>query len=125
MEISDKYKSITDGINGAQERGILMSASLDKMKTDLSSSEILTADIDRIKLDNYIDSTSGTVTLFQVQYSVNLLTFVAILQKHITDEYTSVDTFLSDNKIKVKSTFADISDRAGFPIVFGNISNTS
>ena len=43
------------------------------------------------------------------------------LQTYIANKYSSVDSFLSDNNIKVSLTFADISRSVGFIIDGGNI----
>ena len=77
------------------------------------------------RLEDQITVTSNRLSLNNVAYTTQLIKFVSVLQQHITDEYGSVDTFLSNNKIKVKSTFADISEAVGFIILSTNISDVS
>jgi hypothetical protein len=125
MDIASIYKPMTDLINDAQERGSDMVFFVDKMATDLDSSEIPSTDIHREKLDNQIISTSNKLRLNNINYTTQMLKFVGVLQRYITGKYGSVDTFLSDNDIKVKSTFADISERVGYPILPGNILDVS
>lgn len=125
MKISTNYKEITDLINDAQERGSDIVSFVDKMITDLNNSEIPSTDIHREKLEAQINSTSDLLNLNNVSYTTQMLSFVEGLQRYITNKYGSVDTFLSDNKIKVKSIFADISETVGFPILFSNISDVS
>jgi hypothetical protein len=125
MKISTNYKEISDLINDSQERGTDIVSFVDKMVTDLNSSEIPSTDIYREKLEAQINSTSYDLSLRNVNYIRQLLRFVGDLQKYITDQYVSVDTFLEENGIKVKSTFADISEAVGYPILPGNISDIS
>ncbi len=125
MQISSKYKEITDGINDAQLRGEDIVGFVDQMTVDLSNSEISSEDIHRQRLESQIDSTSNRLSINNVTYIPQMLTFVGDLQKYITEKYGSVDTFLSDNKIKVKSTFAAISEEVGYTILPTNISDVS
>lgn len=125
MQISTNYKEITDLINDSQERGTDIVFFVDKMITDLDSSEIPSTDIHREKLEVQINSTSNLLSLNNVDRTPQLLKFVRVLQKYITDSFGSVDDFLSDNKIKVKTTFADISEEVGYPILPSNISDVS
>jgi hypothetical protein len=125
MKISSKYKEITDTINDAQERGSDIVSFVDNMITSLESSEIIAEDIHRQRLEAQITSTSNNLTNRNVSYTTQMKTFVGDLQKYITEQYGSVDTFLSDNKIKVKSTFAAISEDVGYTILPTNISDVS
>lgn len=52
---------------------------------------------------------------------VLMLSVVSSLQKHVENNYGEINDFLSDNSIKVKQTFADLSDLAGYEIEPGNI----
>jgi hypothetical protein len=125
MKISTNYKEISDLINDAQERGSDIVSFIDKMATELNNSEIFSTDIYKEKLEKQIDNTSNRLTLNNVNYTTQLIYFVSALQKYITNKYGSVDTFLGENSIKVKSTFADISEEVGYPILPGNISDVS
>ena len=125
MKISNKYKEITDLINDAQLRGSDIVFFVDQMITDLNNSEILSVDIHRERLEAQINSTSNNLTNRNITYTPQMLKFVGDLQKYITEKYESVDTFLSDNKIKVKSTFAAISEEVGYSILPTNISDVS
>lgn len=125
MKISSKYEEITDNINDAWLRGDDIVAFVDQMAIDLSNSEIPSDDLNKQRLESQINVTSNRLNLNNVVYIPQLIKFVAELQKYITNKYGSVDTFLSDNKIKVKSTFADISEAAGYTILPTNISDVS
>ena len=125
MNISENYKDMTDSINDAQERGSLITSFVDQMRTELNNSEIPSTDTNKEKLESNIIVTSNRLSEENVIYTPKMLEFVRVLQKYITDEYGSVDVFLSNNKIKVKSTFADISEDTGYSILPSNISNVS
>jgi len=125
MKISANYKEISDLINDAQLRGSDIVSHTDQMGTDIANSEIPSVDIERVRLEEQIDSTSNIFSQKNVSYTVRMLQFVGALQKYITEEYGSVDDFLRDNSIKVKSTFADISDEAGYTIDPSLISDVS
>lgn len=125
MKILTNYKEITDLINDAQERGSDIVSFIDNMATELNNSEIFSEDIHKEKLEKQINSTSSDLSLRNVNYTIQMLNFVEALQKYITEKYGSVDTFLGENSIKVKSTFADISEEVGYPILPGNISDVS
>jgi hypothetical protein len=119
------YKIVADLTNDAQERGTDIVYFVDKMATDLDSSEIPSTDIHREKLENQINSTSNVLTSNNIIYTTKMLDFVGELQGYTTDQYGSVDTFLEENSIKVKSTFADISEATGYPILPSNILGVS
>jgi len=125
MKISSIYKLMTDLINDVQARGSDIVSFVDKMATDLDNSEILSTDIYREKLDDQISSTSDGLTLNNINYTIQMLKFVGDLQRYITSKYGSVDTFLENNSIKVKSIFANISEEVGYPILSKNISDVS
>lgn len=121
MNLSDKYKTITDIISNAQDRGEDIVNYINNMTTDLSNSEINEESIDRKKLENQITVTSNVVNKRHNLYTEQLLTFVLKLQKYIDSNYISVNRFLRDNSIKVLQTFADISEEVGYPIDDDNI----
>ena len=121
MKISENYESISSLINSAQERGVDIVNFITQMRTDLGNSEIPSVDISRQRLEKNIDPVFFRLNSNNVFYTEDLLKFVGNLQKYITEKYGSVDTFLSDNNIKVGSTFADISKEAGYPISSSNI----
>jgi len=125
MKISDNYKTITDLIDSAQLRGADIVSFIDQMGIDLSNSEIPSGDINRERLESNINVVSNRLSSNNVSYTIQLLSFVVSLQKYITDKYGSVDDFLSDNSIKVKSTFAAISEAVGYIILPTNISDVS
>jgi hypothetical protein len=125
MKISTNYKEISDLINDAQERGSDVVSFIDQMAIDLNNSEIFSEDIHKEKLEKQINSTSFNLSSDNVDYTIQLRNFVEALQKYITEKYGSVDTFLGENSIKVKTTFADISEEVGYTILPGNISDVS
>ncbi len=125
MEIEDIYKSMTDKINDAQDMGVDIISNVEQMGTDLNNSEIFNEDTNKEKLENQINATYNILNLKNNVYTIQMLKFVQSLQKYITDKYNSVDSFLSINSIKVKPTFADISETVGYPILPSNIVDIS
>ena len=125
MKISSRYKEISDNINDAQERGSDIVSFVDNMITELNDSEIPSVDIDRERLEKQISSTSDNLIEKNIDYTPQMLKFVGDLQRYITERYISVDNFLSDNNIKVKSIFAAISEEVGYEILSTNISDVS
>jgi hypothetical protein len=125
VSVSNIYKEASDLINDAWLRGDDIVGSVNNMLVELDASEIPEEDIHRQRLEEQINSTSFRLSDANVSYTPQLRKFVSELQSYVTNKYGSVDTFLSDNKIKVKSTFAAISEAVGYPISPTNISDVS
>jgi len=121
MILSERYKTIADLINNAQDRGSEVASHVLSMDTTLSNSEISALSIDRQRLEDQIDVTLDIMTKYHQDYTKQMTDFVYALQKYIDDNYTSVNDFLSDNNIKVLPVFADISRTVGYPIDAANI----
>lgn len=121
MISASRYKIIADLIDNAQTSGASVDGHLSNMTTTLSESEISSESVDRQRLEDQIDATSDTITNRQTLYTTYMVDFVKVLQKYIVDNYSSIDDFLSDNNTQVKSVFADISERVGYPIDAANI----
>ena len=115
--ISQKfYKNMTDLISDAQDGGGQAFSYLSKMQTDLADSEILSANIHREKLDDQIDVTKDVIDDRHVSYTCYVLELVEVLQEYIVEKYGSVNGFIRDGGIRVKPTFADISETVGYSI---------
>lgn len=125
MRISTKYKEITDLINDAQDRQSDIANNISEMNVYMSDSEIPSEDIYRKALEKQITSTFNFMNERSTNYTVRILKFVESLQKYITQKYGSVDSFLINNNLKVKSTFADISESVGYSINSDLISDVS
>lgn len=125
MISANRYKTIADLINNAQDRGSEITRLIGNMSTYLFGSEILSVSIDRQKLESQIDTTLEVMTNFHQNYANLMKEFVFILQKYIDDNYSSVNDFLLDNNIQVKLVFADISEIVGYPIDAENIESIS
>ena len=125
MNIEDQYKNISDNINDAQKRGTDIVYFIDNMITNLGNSEIPPTDISRERLESNINTTSNRLSLNNVSYTIQLLKFVGNLQRYITESHGSVNEFLNNNNIKVKSTFAEISEEVGYPISPNHIEDVS
>ena len=125
MRIEEIYKPMTDLINDMQARGEDIIFYINKMGEDLAASEINSTSQDRLRLESQITVTYNLLSQRHNSYTSHVLKFVTILQRYITNNYTSVDSFLSDNKMKVKSVFAAISEGAGYPSLATNISDVS
>ena len=121
----DLYKTISDLINAAQARGEDIVSYIDQMETDLTNSEIPSVDIERQRLESQISATSNLLESRHNAYTTQMLNFVFKLQTYINNNYSSVNDFLADSNIKVKSIFADISNEVGFPIDSSNIEGGS
>ena len=107
-------------IAAAQDRGDNISVALTQMRADLINSEITSENIDKKWLFEGIDDTYKSADQ-KHNNSHDIMLFVADLQAHITNEYGSVNSYLSDNSIQVPQSFADISETAGFTIEAVNI----
>ena len=125
MEIEDIYKDMTDKISDAQDIGVGIISHIEQMNIDLNNSEIPNEDTNKEKLENQISATYNILNLKNNIYTIQMLKFVQSLQKYITDKYKSIDIFLSKNSIKVKSTFANISETVGYLILPINIVDIS
>ncbi len=121
MISASRYKIIADLIDNAQTSGASVNGHLSNMTTTLSESEMSSDSIDRQRLEDQIDATSGTMTSRHTLYTTYVVDFVKVLQKYIVDNYSSIDDFLSDNNTQVKSVFADISEHVGYPIDAANV----
>ena len=91
------------------------------MAINLSNSEIPSNDVERERIEGSIETISTVVDNRHVNYTDNMLSFVKNLQKFIDTNHGSVNIFLSNNDILVKSTFASLSGAAGYPINSSNI----
>ena len=125
MISSDRYKSIVDLIDGAQRRGGDIVSFVDQMNIDLGNSEILSEDNERLRLEKQITATSLLLNSRHNDFTSQMLDFVFQLQKYIDDNYTSVNDYLSNNSIQVKSVFAEISENVGYTIDPSNIEGIS
>lgn len=125
MLSANRYKIIADLIDSSQDRGEDIALYIENMNTTLSGSEILSTSTDRQRLESQIDATLGVMTNYHQNYTSYMTNFVLILQQYISDNYSSVNDFLSDNGIQVKLVFADISDVVGYPIDAANIESIS
>ncbi len=121
MISANRYKTITDLINSAQGRGTEITQYFSTMLTTLSDSEITAGSTDRQRLESQINATSDVMNDYHQSYSKFTIDFVFVLQKHVDDNYSTIDDFLSDNGIKVLPIFADISSVVGYPIKAANI----
>lgn len=125
MISSDLYKSIADLIDGAQRRGANIVSFVDQMAIDLGNSEIPTEDNERLRLKSQITNTSSLLTDRHNVFTSQMTSFVFALQKYIDDNHVSVNDYLSNNNIQVKSVFAEISETVGYPIDPSNIEGVS
>jgi hypothetical protein len=90
----DTYIAIADLLDSAQARGEYMTTSLENMHDVLTSSEILSDDIDGQSLAHSIESAYDKIYSIHENYSFQILDVVRILQKYITETYGSVDAYL-------------------------------
>lgn len=125
MITSIKYKIIADLINNAQGRGADMISYISNMLSDLSNSEISSDSNDRQRLYDQINATYDVINSRNNFYIREMLDFVLSLQKYISDNYSSVNDYLSDNDIKVLPVFANLSEAVGYSIDASNIDNIS
>ncbi len=116
-----KYKRISDLINDIQVRGTDIVYYVDKMAVNIALSDIPSQDVNRLRLESQITTTSDLLTNTDLFYTRQMKIFVGALQRYVNDNYSSVNDFLSDNNTKVGRTFALISDVVGFTIDSSNI----
>ncbi len=121
----DVYQIIADLIDSAQLRGVDMVFYVDKMAVDIADSEIPAGDINRKRLEDQISKTSVVLNNNHNLYTVQMTSFVFRLQKYIDDTYPFINNYLSDNNIKLKAVFADISGTVGYPIDPSNLVGSS
>jgi len=119
------YKIITDFVNNAQSRGTDIIYYINKMNTDLNSSEINTENINKEKLEAQISTTSNVLSSRHSEKVEFMLVFVFKLQEYIYNSYGSINDFLSVNNTQVLPVFAEISEIVGYPIDAANIDNVS
>lgn len=125
MKLEDIYKIVADLIDSSQMRGGGIVSYVDRMKVDLENSEIPSEDIERLRLESQINTTSILLTQRHNVYTVQLLKFVEALQRYIDENFVSINNFLSSNDIQVKTIFADISNTVGYSIESSNIEGIS
>lgn len=119
------YKEIADLIDSAQSKGEKIVSEILNMKNILENSEIPSYDVDRQYLESTIDSTYNKMNSLHVQIDPKMLSFVAALQNHIAIYYGSLNDFLFNNGIVVKTYFASISEATGNIINSENIEEIS
>ena len=125
MITAEFYQTVSDLIDSSQLRGEDIVFYIDKMAVDLDNSEIGVDDKDREILDSQILITSDVMEKRHNTYTTQVLNFVFVLQQYIDNNYPLINNFLSDNDIKVKVVFADISLTVGYLIDPSNIEGSS
>lgn len=126
MILANEYKNIADNIDSFLTSNTIIleeQSSLDDNFTDLKTL-INTQDPNTLL-------TKGAIDLQNIKTSINALLnvntnkdiqiYVKNLQKHVLKTYSSIDSFLSTNNIKVKNKFAELSNSLGFSISISNI----
>ena len=125
MITAEFYQTVSNPIDSSQLRGEDIVFYIDKMAVDLNNSEILPDDKDREILDSQILITSDVMEKRHNTYTNQMLNFVFVLQQYVDNNYPLINNFLSDNDIKVKVVFADISLTVGYLIDPSNIEGSS
>jgi len=115
------YKTIADLIDSAQRRGGDIVSNINQMSSDLNNSEIPTENNQKEILEVAIENTFSNLNSREVIYTQAMLKFVKALQLYVSNNYSSINDFLSDNDTKVKTVFADLSNEVGFLIDPSNI----
>ena len=115
------YKIIADLIDRAQRRGADIVSNITQMATDLNNSEIPSDNLQKEVLEVQVGNTESLLNSREVIYTPSMLKFVKALQLYISNNYSSVNNFLSDNNTKVKTVFADLSETVGYLIDSSNI----
>lgn len=122
---SDFYKPVVDLIDSAQRRGSNIIDYVGQMLIDLGESEINSEDVDRQRLESQISTTYDILNTRHNEYTSAIKNFVFKLQQYTEDSYGSVNDFLRDEGVQVKTVFADISRVVGFSIDSDNIEGYS
>lgn len=126
------YKSFSDNLANGQDQEELIIGNFDDI---LANMAILLAYIQSASqyngaefynspiggLDAEITNNKEKIQDEKIDTATAISSVVFALQKHVEDNYGDINDFLSDNAIKVKQTFADLSEIEGYTIDPGNI----
>ena len=123
MISKETYKRIEEIITDSVSKGTDIIYNFDNMTYYMGNSDLLENSIDKQKLQKYILSTKDIVDTYQNKNNSSLYKFVSVLQGHIVNNYSSLNSFLYDNSIQVSSSFAEISNNLGYEIESYNIEN--
>lgn len=117
----EDYDFIADAIGEALEQGVGMSESLSDMLLLLQSNEALSGDFDKIQLRGVIEDTYLVIASEHKFITRNFLDVVGAMQDNVSTHHGPVNDFLADNGIKVRQSFAAISEQVGVTIDLANI----
>jgi len=110
------YKKIADLVTSIQDRGLNITENITLMSTLLYDNDVWVYNVDKEWLYKIINSNYNKFYNAHYLKSTQIQDFVKSLQKYVTTEYGSVDSFLEDNNLQVFVTFAQISEMVGYII---------
>jgi hypothetical protein len=126
------YKSLSDNLSLGQDQEQLIVDDFDDILNNMTflldyvesssqynGSEFYNSAIG--SLDKEISNNKNNIQEEKIDSPSLMLSVVLALQKHVANNYGDVNDFLSDYSIKVKQTFADLSEATGYIIDPGNV----
>jgi hypothetical protein len=118
---TEEYIQIADNIGWTQDAASAAIVDIQQMSFDLDSNGVAAGNIQKDNLTANINAVFAKISKDFENPSQMMRRLVKNLQQHVTTHYGSVNGFLSDNGLKVSSSFASVSDAVGFEINQGNI----
>ena len=110
------YKIIADDLAEIQDEGQNISDNLSNMLINLQDTNVSDEDGTKIQLEGTIEITDSNINKVHIEANSAILKVVENLQTLIVNNISPINDYLSDNKIKVLCTFANMSFLVGFPI---------
>jgi len=116
MTLKDSYKIISDLINDYQKNGESIDIHMEDILETINLLDM--SDNNGLKINLYNQFFQHKIDFYNKTnlYSSEILILVRKLQENVLRDYNSVDDFLEQNSLTVKSVFADISEEAGYLI---------
>ena len=115
-EESHIYKTIADLINDYQKNGESIDIHMEDILETINLLDM--SDTNGLKINLYNQFFQHKIDFYNktIKYTSEILNLVRKLQENVLRDYDSVDDFLEQNSLTVKSIFADISEDAGYLI---------
>lgn len=121
MISSANYKTISDYIDSCIYQEYQIYDNFYNIYVNLDTIDSVLKDYYTTDFKNYINGVYLTSYQPYIYNPKSLFVFVFALQEHIRKNYGDINDYLTNNSIKVKSYFADLSEKTGFVIDNGNI----
>lgn len=118
----NEYQFIIERISSAFEQGDSMAETIVSVRDTLDANDLIDGDLDKRQFRSVVTSTYLLIARNHQSVTTSFADFVQSLHEHIEHHYkTTINDFLTDNKIKVTHHFSVVSSVAGYPIDDKNI----